>query len=59
VAFPLRFLVACALFGGCVGIGSTRIVGDTVGAVGRALLGKTLGKVSSMSTALGAGGAGC
>jgi uncharacterized protein YcfJ len=49
-------LVACALLGGCAGVSSTRIVGNTVGAAGGALLGKTLGKGSSLSTALGAGG---
>lgn len=49
-------LVACVLFGGCAGVGSTRIVGDTVGAACGALLGKTLGQGSSLTTALGAGG---
>ncbi len=34
--------VACALLGGCAGVSSTRIVGDTVGAGGGLLLSETL-----------------
>ena len=51
----LPFL-ACALLGGCAGVSATRIVGDTAGAAGGALLGHKLGKGNSLYTALGAGG---
>jgi hypothetical protein len=51
----LPFL-ACALLGGCAGIGPTRIIGDTAGAAGGALLGTTLGKGNPLITAAGAGG---
>jgi hypothetical protein len=44
------------LLGGCTGIGPTRIVSDTAGVVGGALLGSTLSKGNPLITAAGAGG---
>ena len=49
-------LLACALLSGCAGVSATRIVGDTAGAAGGALLGHKLGKGNSLYTALGAAG---
>ena len=43
------------LFIGCAGVSPTRLVGDTVGAAGGALLGNTLGKRNPLLTAAGAG----
>ena len=55
----LPFL-ACTLLGGCAGGSAggsaTRIVGDTAGTAGGALLGHKLSKGNSAYTALGAGG---
>jgi hypothetical protein len=49
-------LVACALLGGCAGVSPTRIIGNTVGGAGGALIGRTLGKGNPLATTLGAGG---
>jgi hypothetical protein len=49
-------LFACVLFAGCAGVGPTRIIGDTVGVAGGALLGSTLSKGNPLITAAGAGG---
>ena len=49
-------ILACALLGGCAGGSTTRIVGDTAGAAGGALLGHKLGNGNSDYTALSAGG---
>ncbi len=48
-------LFACALLGGCAGVSPTRIIGNTVGATGGALLGHTFGKGNPLATTLGAG----
>ena len=53
LVFPL---FACALLGGCAGVGPTRIIGDTVGGAGGALLGSTLSKGNPLITTAGAGG---
>ncbi len=52
-AFPL---LACALLAGCAGIGPTRLIGDTAGVAGGALLGSTLSKGNPLITAAGAAG---
>ena len=52
-AFPL---FACALLGGCAGVGPTRIIGDTAGAAGGALIGNALSKGNPLITAAGAAG---
>jgi hypothetical protein len=44
-----------ALFSGCAGTSPTRMVGNTVGVAGGALLGSTLGKRNPLATAAGAG----
>ena len=49
-------LLTCALLGGCAGVSATRIVGNTAGAAGGALLGHKLGKGNLLYTALGADG---
>jgi len=49
-------LLVCALLGGCAGFGPTRIIGDTVGVAGGALLGSTLSKGNPLITAAGAAG---
>lgn len=49
-------LFACALLGGCTGVSPTRIIGNTVGGAGGALIGHTLGKGNPLATTLGAGG---
>lgn len=41
---------------GCAGTSPTRLVGDTVGAAGGALIGSTLGKGNPIATAAGAAG---
>ena len=51
----VAIVVACA-FGGCAGVSPTRILGNTVGAAGGALLGHTLGKGDPLFTTIGAGG---
>ena len=43
------------LFTGCAGMSPTRLVGNTVGVAGGALLGSTLGKRNPLATAAGAG----
>lgn len=43
------------LFTGCAGTSPTRLVGNTIGAAGGALLGSTLGKHNPFATAAGAG----
>ena len=43
------------LFTGCAGTSPTRLVGDTIGAAGGALLGNTIGKKNPLATAAGAG----
>lgn len=50
--FPIA---ACALFSGCAGLSPTRIIGNTAGAVGGAVLGHTFGKGDALTTTLGAG----
>jgi len=44
-----------ALFTGCAGMSPTRLVGNTIGVAGGALLGSTLGKRNPLATAAGAG----
>ena len=44
-----------ALFTGCAGTSPTRLVGNTIGVAGGALLGSTLGKRNPLATAAGAG----
>lgn len=44
-----------ALFTGCAGRSPTRLVGNTIGVAGGALLGSTLGKRNPLATAAGAG----
>ena len=44
-----------ALFTGCAGTSPTRLVGNTIGVAGGALLGGTLGKRNPLATAAGAG----
>ena len=48
-------LAACAIFSGCAGVSPTRLIGNTAGAAGGALLGHTLGKGDVLTTTLGAG----
>lgn len=48
-------LLTCTLLGGCAGVSPTRIVGNSVGVAGGALLGGTLGKRNPLATAAGAG----
>jgi hypothetical protein len=43
------------LFTGCAGTSPTRVVGNTIGVAGGALLGSTLGKRNPLATAAGAG----
>ena len=52
----LAFALAGALLSGCAGVSPTRIVGNTIGGAGGALIGHTLGKGSALATTLGAGG---
>jgi hypothetical protein len=47
---PLAF---CALLGGCAGVSPTRIIGDTVGAAGGALIGSALSKGNPLIAAAG------
>jgi len=49
-------LVLCALLGGCAGVSPTRIIGDTVGAAGGALIGSAISKGNPLIAAAGAGG---
>ena len=49
-------LLSCALLGGCAGLGPTRIIGDTLGAGGGALIGSALSKGNPLIAAAGAGG---
>jgi len=59
MSINLRFaipLFACALLGGCAGVGPTRLIGDTVGGAGGALLGSTLSKGNPLITTAGAAG---
>lgn len=51
----LAIAAACAL-SGCAGVNPTRLVGNTVGAAGGALLGHTLGDGDPLITTLAAGG---
>lgn len=46
---------ACALLGGCASVSPTRIIGNTVGGAGGALIGHTLGKGNPLATTIGAG----
>ena len=48
-------LAACALVTGCAGVSPTRIIDNTGGAAGGAILGHTLGKGDALTAALGAG----
>lgn len=48
--------LALTLLTGCAGTSPTRLIGDTVGATGGALLGSTLGKRNPLAIAAGAGG---
>ena len=48
-------ITVAALFTGCVGTSPTRLVGNTIGVAGGALLGSTLGKRNPLATAAGAG----
>ncbi len=48
-------LTVAVLFTGCAGTSPTRLVGNTIGAAGGALLGSTLGKSNPLATAAGAG----
>ena len=48
-------LFACALLGGCTSVSPTRIIGNSVGVAGGALLGGMLGKHNPLATASGAG----
>ena len=43
------------LFTGCAGVSPTRIITNTVGVAGGALVGSTLGKRNPLATAAGAG----
>jgi len=43
------------LFTGCAGTSPTRLIGNTIGVTGGALLGSTLGKRNPLATAAGAG----
>ena len=43
------------LFTGCAGTSPTRLIGNTIGVAGGALIGGTLGKRSPLATAAGAG----
>ncbi len=47
--------ILAALFTGCAATSPTRIIGNTVGAAGGALLGNALGKQNPLVTAAGAG----
>ena len=49
-------LLASVLLSSCAGVSPTRLIGDTVGAAGGALLGSTLSKGNPLITAAGAGG---
>src|SRR4051812_38731422 len=49
-------LLAGPLLSGCAGVSPTRIIANTAGAAGGALLGHTLGKGNPLGTTLGAGG---
>jgi hypothetical protein len=51
----LASIVACALLSGCAGVSPTRIIGNTAGAAGGALIGHTFGKGNPLATTLGAG----
>ena len=56
--FTTRFalpLLACALLGGCASVSPTRVIGNTAGAAGGAILGHAFGKGDAMTTTLGAG----
>ncbi len=44
-----------ALFTGCAGTSPTRLIGNTIGATGGALLGSTFGKRNPLAAAAGAG----
>lgn len=48
-------VATCALFGACAGVSPTRIVGNTIGATGGALIGHALGKGDALTTTLGVG----
>jgi hypothetical protein len=52
----LASLLAGSLLSGCAGVSPTRIIANTAGAAGGALLGHTLGKGNPLATTLGAGG---
>lgn len=47
-------VLAGALLSGCAGVSPTRIIGNTVGGAGGALIGHTLGKGNPLATTLGA-----
>ena len=47
--------IIAVLFTGCAGMRPTRILGNTVGVAGGALLGNTLGKHNPLASAVGAG----
>ena len=49
-------VIASALLAGCAGVSPTRIIGDTVGAAGGALLGDKLSNGNPLITAASAGG---
>ncbi len=55
----IRLLAAAAsfaaLFSGCAGSSPTRLVGNTIGVTGGALLGSTFGKRNPLAAAAGAG----
>jgi hypothetical protein len=48
-------LLACALLGGCAGVSPTRIIGNTVGVAGGALLGSKISKNNPFAATAGAG----
>ena len=48
-------ITLAALFTGCAGTSPTRLIGNTVGVAGGALLGGALGKNNPLATAAGAG----
>ena len=48
-------LLTCVLLDGCAGVSPTRIIGNTIGVAGGALLGNKVGKNNSLATAAGAG----
>ncbi|MEO8351664.1 MAG: hypothetical protein ABI680_08030 [Chthoniobacteraceae bacterium] len=53
--FTILAAAIASVLSGCAGMSPTRMIGNSVGAAGGALLGSTLGKSNPFATAVGAG----